>query len=152
MPFDHEYPFVLHPNEYLNILTDVNIPGFIDLEVRKCDQSTPTLGYTFDYDSFIKGEYMYEAMLTEESSFRYHIKANRIGTLYLKLQAATETSTATVRMVHSEAKVKLDLIRAGNHGLLHYEIIDQKSAKIIFSAVECAECKNIKYMAVTSDS
>jgi hypothetical protein len=64
LPFNHDYPFILHQKEYLNVLTDVNIPGFIDLELRKCDQTTPTLSYTFDYDGFIKGEYLYEAVLT----------------------------------------------------------------------------------------
>jgi hypothetical protein len=55
----------LHQKEYINVLADVNIPGFIDLEIKKCDQSTPSLAYTFDYDGFMKGEYLYEAVLTE---------------------------------------------------------------------------------------
>lgn len=55
LPFNHEYPFQLHKNEYLNILADVNIPGFIELHIKKCDQSSPSFSYTFDYDSFVKG-------------------------------------------------------------------------------------------------
>ncbi len=49
LPFNHEYPFQLHKNEYLNVLSDVNNPGFIDMYVKKCDQSVPILKYTFDY-------------------------------------------------------------------------------------------------------
>ncbi len=75
----------MHQKEYINVLADVNIPGFIDLEIKKCGQSTPSLAYTFDYDGFMKGEYLYEAVLTELFSFKYHIKANRIGTLYMKI-------------------------------------------------------------------
>jgi hypothetical protein len=49
--------------EEINILVDVNIPGFLELEIKKCDKSEPTFGYTFDYDSFIKNEFMYVSKL-----------------------------------------------------------------------------------------
>jgi hypothetical protein len=90
LPFNHEFPLQLHPLEYLNILIDVNIPGFIELKVRKCDQSVPSLRYTFNYDGFIKGDYMYLTALNEEPFFQFSIKAERIGTLYINVQATAE--------------------------------------------------------------
>ena len=39
LPFNHEFPFQLHKKEELNILVDVNIPGFLELSIRKCDRS-----------------------------------------------------------------------------------------------------------------
>lgn len=68
------------------MLADVNNPGFIDLFLKKCDQSLPSVRYTFDYEGFMKGEFLYEAAL-DEIFTKYHIKANRVGTLYLNIQA-----------------------------------------------------------------
>lgn len=82
LPFNHEYPFQLKKDQYLNVLADVNNPGFIEFHIKKCDQSNPTFRYTFDYDSFIKGEYMYKGVLDDLSTV-ISIKAQRIGTLYI---------------------------------------------------------------------
>ena len=54
LPFDQEFPFELHKNETINLISDVNNPGYLLVTVRKCDQSSPEFGYTFDYDSFQK--------------------------------------------------------------------------------------------------
>jgi hypothetical protein len=65
LPFSHEFPFQLHVKEEINILVDVNIPGYLELSIKKCDKSEPAFGYTFDYDSFIKNEFMYSSTLNE---------------------------------------------------------------------------------------
>ena len=116
LPFNHEYPFQLHKEEYLNILSDVNIPGFIELQVKKCDQSSPMLGYTFDYESFMKGEFLYRGAL-DELSTNIVIKANRIGTLFLNFQSAEDqTSLITVKLVYSEEKGRHKAATAGKAG------------------------------------
>lgn len=132
------------------MLADVNNPGFIDLLIKKCDQSVPSVRYTFDYEGFMKDEYLYETVLDEVSS-KYHIKANRVGTLYLNIQADPDSnSLLSLKLVYSEAKAKSPLVRAGKHGEINYEFIDSKRVNVTFSPVECEGCKNIKYQAVSS--
>jgi hypothetical protein len=64
LPFDHEFPFQLHKGEQLNILVDVNIPGFLEMSIKKCDRSEPNFAYSFDYNGFIKEEFMYNSKLS----------------------------------------------------------------------------------------
>lgn len=45
LPFDHEYPFSLHNGEDLNFLVENSQAGFIEVTIRKCDQSKPTFSY-----------------------------------------------------------------------------------------------------------
>lgn len=52
LPFDKEYPFVLHSGEHVNFLVELSNPGYISMVVRKCDESSPTFAYTYDYDGF----------------------------------------------------------------------------------------------------
>ena len=59
LPFDKEYPFVLHQNENINFLVEISNPGYISIVVRKCDESSPTFSYTYDYDGFQSGDYTY---------------------------------------------------------------------------------------------
>jgi hypothetical protein len=54
LPFNHDFPFSLHKSESINLLVDVNNPGYLKITIRKCDESNPKFGYTFDYDSFQK--------------------------------------------------------------------------------------------------
>lgn len=37
LPFNHEFPFPLHKKESINLLIDVNNPGYLKLTIRKCD-------------------------------------------------------------------------------------------------------------------
>lgn len=55
LPFDHDFSFPLHKKQDINLLVDVNNPGYVKLTIRKCDESNPEFGYTFDYDGFSKG-------------------------------------------------------------------------------------------------
>lgn len=64
LPFDQEFPFILHPKEDLNLLVDVNNPGYLMITIRKCDESAPELGYTFNYDAFQKSEFEYTTTLS----------------------------------------------------------------------------------------
>jgi hypothetical protein len=119
LPFDHEFPFQLHKGEALNILADVNIPGFLDISIKKCDRAEPSFAYSFDYDGFIKEQFMYETTLNSQPYFHYTVKANRIGTLYINFRAdQQDDSTLSLRIVHSEEKSKAVKIRPGRKGIL----------------------------------
>ena len=85
LPFDQEFPFELHKNETINLISDVNNPGYLLVTVRKCDQSSPEFGYTFDYDSFQKSQFEYTTNLADEPKFQFYIKASKIGTLYMQM-------------------------------------------------------------------
>ena len=101
LPFNHEYPLQLHKGEYLNILADVNIPGYIELHIKKCDQSSPAFGYTFDYSDFLSNKYMYRGEI-DQLSTTIVIKANRIGTLYINFETPLEESSLlTAKLIYS---------------------------------------------------
>lgn len=55
LPFNREYPFILHQDEEVNFLVELSNPGHIAMTVRKCDESNPNFAYTFDYDGFQEG-------------------------------------------------------------------------------------------------
>lgn len=44
------------------------------------------------------------------------------------------------------------IARAGKHGIMQYNLVDSQTANITFAPVECGDCKNVKYMAVSSES
>jgi hypothetical protein len=153
LPFDHDYPFQLHKKEELNILVDVNIQGFLDLNIKKCDRSEPHFGYTFDYDSFIKGEFMYSTKLNEDPHFHYTIKANRIGTLYMNFKSTDfEDSLLSVEIEYSSSKNKEDKIKPGKRGTILYELVDERNAKITVPVAVCLgkSCKGVKYFYMSS--
>ena len=63
LPYDKEYPFVLHKSETINFLVEVSNPGYIMMTVRKCDESNPDFAYTTDYDGFQSGDFALQTTL-----------------------------------------------------------------------------------------
>lgn len=91
--------------------------------VRKCDESNPNLGYTFDYDSFIKEDFMYETRLGGVPFFSYSIKAQRVGTLYIHLTADPLLhSLLSLRVTHSEQKASLMGLRPTRLSAIDYTL------------------------------
>lgn len=54
LPFDLEFPFILHRSERTSFIVELSNPGYLEIVIRKCDESNPVFSYTFDYDSFQK--------------------------------------------------------------------------------------------------
>ncbi len=87
LPFNHDYPFTLHGNEELNFLVEVGQVGFIEILIRKCDDSSPILSYNQDYESFVKRDYENEIILSDESYIQKLIKIEKAGTFYINVKA-----------------------------------------------------------------
>ena len=125
------------------------------VSVRKCDESAPQLGYTFDYDSFQKSEFEYETTLEDQPRFQYMIKANKIGSLYMNIRSPVEDSILAITIHYSDSKISGDKNKAGNGGVVSYEIKDSKTAKVTFTGVTCTKSKcdkDISYYWLSSTS
>lgn len=85
LPFDVEFPFILHADQKISFLVELSNPGYIEIITRKCDESNPIFSYTFDYDSFQKDEFTYETELGANPKNRFMTKV-KPGTLYMKMK------------------------------------------------------------------
>lgn len=117
----------------------MNIVGYLRISIRKCDESEPTFGYTFDYNSFIKKDFSFNNLLEADPKFEFFVKANRIGTLYLNLKSDAEPSLLSVKVEFSSEKVKKDSIKPGNKGQIDYVLLDSSQAKMSFSSAVCSQ-------------
>lgn len=96
----------MHRGETLNMITDVNNRGYLLLNIRKCDETAPDFGYTFDYDSFQKGEFESMASMANDPRFQFYIKASQIGTLYMQMNSTDDNGLFSVSIHYSEDKIK----------------------------------------------
>lgn len=87
LPFNYEFSFQLEEGESINLLADVINQGYLNIKIKKCDESSPTFSYTFDEKSFQKLEFNYENDLTDDPYFEYSIKANQIGTFFMNFKS-----------------------------------------------------------------
>lgn len=92
--------------DLISFLADVNNPGYLLVTVRKCDQSSPDFGYTFDYDSFQKGEFEYATALNEDPKFNFYIKASKIGTLYMQMNMTDDFGLFSIKVHYESSKIK----------------------------------------------
>ena len=76
LPYEHAFPFELHPSEMINLLVDVVNTGYLVIEIKKCDESNPLFGYTFSEEEFQNEDYTYSTELTDDPTFTYNVKAN----------------------------------------------------------------------------
>lgn len=124
LPFDHEYPFSLHNGEDLNFLVENSQAGFIEVTIRKCDQSKPTFSYVQHYDNFVKGEFDNELILGEEPYFKQLVKADKAGVFYLNFKAQEqEPSMLSINLTFFHEKPNRTHLRPGGKGLLEYELL-----------------------------
>lgn len=104
LPFDVEFPFILHENEAIAFLVELSNNGYIEIITRKCDESNPTFSYTFDYDAFQKGEFTYESELGANPKSRFISKIKQ-GTLYMQMKTSQyERSLVSIMVRYSEKK------------------------------------------------
>jgi len=106
LPFEQEFPYELKKGEVISFLADVNNPGYLLVTIRKCDKSSPDFGYTFDYDSFQKGEFEYLTSLTDDPKFNFYIKASKIGTLYLQMNGTDDFGLFSIKVHYEDSKIK----------------------------------------------
>lgn len=85
LPFENEYPFVLHSNQSIHFLVELSNNGYIQIVTRKCDESNPTFSYTFDYDAFQKEQFSYQVELGGNPKSRFISKV-KPGTLYMQMK------------------------------------------------------------------
>jgi hypothetical protein len=60
LPYNHEFPVQLQKNEYIYLVISTPYEAHIQVQFKKCDESTLSLGYTITYEDFIKEEFSYE--------------------------------------------------------------------------------------------
>lgn len=118
LPFDQEFPFELHKGETINLMTDVNNPGYLLITIRKCDQSSPEFGYTFNYDSFQKSQFQYTTTLAEDPKFQFYIKASKIGPLYMQMNVTDDFGLFAITIHYSDSKIKGEKSKAGKNGVV----------------------------------
>lgn len=76
------------------------------MTIRKCDQTSPDFGYTFDYESFQKSEFEYTTSLTDDPKFQFYIKASKIGTLYMQMNVTDEFGLFSIKIHYNDTKIK----------------------------------------------
>jgi hypothetical protein len=76
---------------------EVGQPGFIEVIIRKCDESDPTFSYAYNYESFIKKEFANQIALNDDPTFQYFIKIDAAGTFYINFKSSpTESSLLSI--------------------------------------------------------
>jgi hypothetical protein len=128
LPLNHEFPVALHKGESLNVLIDIVNPGHLTITLRKCDESEPTFGYTFDYDGFQDQEFEYETPLNDDPKFQFYSKVKNPGTLYMHLGSPLERSLMSIKVEESVEKTIGVGMKAGNKGKISYVILDSQTA------------------------
>lgn len=138
LPFDKEFPFALHQAETINFLVELSNPGYIEMTVRKCDESDPTFSYTYDYDGFQDGEFTYETDLSESPKNNFYSKV-KPGTLYVRFQSQTQQSLLSLEVHYSEKKLKDEAMKPGNNGDMTYSIVDSSTAELSLHPPTCGK-------------
>jgi hypothetical protein len=86
-----------------------------------------------------------------------HLKNKNKGAVFLKLQsAADDVSVVTVRANLVFGKNKLDKATPGGKGLLNYQLMDARSARVEFDPLQCPDSnkacyKDFTYSSISSD-
>ena len=118
LPLDVEFPFSMSKGETINLLADVNNPGYLLLTIRKCDETSPDFGYTFDYDSFQSSTFETTSNMALDPKFQFYIKANKIGTLYMQMNSTDDNGLFSIKIHYSESKIKAEKAKPGKNGVL----------------------------------
>jgi hypothetical protein len=153
LPLEHEFPFKLDPREYVYFIIAVAGPGYLKFTLNKCDTSMPYIAYTDDYKDFKEEAFESEEQLTEELSYHNLIKVKEAGSVYFKVRAGDNaTSLLTAKASFSAHKIESNPARAGDRGVLVYQLIESKKAEINFAAVVCEDkCEgHFNYSVISS--
>lgn len=88
LPFDHEFPIELAPKEYLYIVLNTAVAGYVKVTFSKCSISYPYIGYTTDYDEFVKEDYSIEDQMSEDLASDLVLKVKQASSLYIKVRSS----------------------------------------------------------------
>ena len=104
----------------------------MEVTIKKCGESSLTASYTFDYEDFLNGTFLNEEEMDSNQLVNVlHLKNKKKGSVYLRLKSSPEDiSVVTVRANFVLWKKKLDRPIAGGKGLITYQFMDSKTARI----------------------
>ena len=129
----------LRQNEYIYLVINSPFQAFMDVEIKKCGESSMAIAYTTDYQDFIKEEFQNEQELDHNQlTANIHLKTKMHGAVYLKLKSSPdEVTVLTVKASFSFAKTKVEKATAGGRGELTYQLLSSKTAQIEFEPLTC---------------
>ena len=139
LPYNHEFPVQLQKGEYIYLVINVPFQTHLNVEFKKCDESSLTIGYTTSYDDFVHEEFSYEQEMGEEELITsLQIKTENRGSAYVKVKSPDDDdSLLTVKATFSYVKNKAEKAKAGNKGLVEYRMLDMQNAEISFAPIVC---------------
>lgn len=131
--------------------------GYVKISFSKCDESQPFIGYTFDYTEFVNEDFQVEEQMTEELSQDLIIKVKVPGALYVKLRSPDDDSSLmSVKATFSPSKIQASKSKAGDKGLIQYQLLDSTKAELTFTSLVCGNDKNcnkdFSYSSLSSNS
>ena len=68
-------------------MVEVSSPGYVEVNIRKCDHSSPTFIYTEDCADFVNGRFDSERVLSDGPHFKEIVKITKADSLYLTFLA-----------------------------------------------------------------
>ena len=108
------------------------------MEIKKCDESKLSVGYTLVYDDFINEEFSFQQEVGEEELLTQLLIKAKTGNAYIKLKSPEDDdSLITVKALYSYNKTKKESTKPGNNGLVEYRMIDYSNAELTFSPITC---------------
>ena len=76
--------------------------------------------------------------MTDELAYRNVIHVKKGGALYLRIRAGeAEASTMTVKASFSTTKTEYTPAKAGDKGIIEYQLLDSTKSELTISAVVC---------------
>ena len=74
--------------EIIYVVVPCPNPGYLHITLKKCDQSSPYLGYTFNHSQFVEEDFDIEQQITEDLTYDLVLKVKPgQQELYLKLRS-----------------------------------------------------------------
>lgn len=102
LPFEHEYPIELGVSEYLYLVLNFAVEGYVKLTFSKCSISYPFISYTDDYNEFINEDYTIEDRMDEDLVSEIVLKVKASSGLYIRVKSSdTERTLMSVKAVFS---------------------------------------------------
>jgi hypothetical protein len=109
------------------------------MSFSKCDESEPYVGYTMDYDEFVKEDFAVEEQMSDELIQDLIIKVKNPGGVYFKVRSDDdESSLMTIKATFSPGKISATRPKPGEKGLVKYQLLDSTKAELTFTSLVCA--------------
>ena len=157
LPFEHQFPLHLAQTQFIYIVLNTHVAGYVKLSISKCDESYPFIGYTLDYNEFVNEDFQVEEQMTDQLSQDLVIKVKEAGGVYFKIRSPDDDTTLmSLKATFSPNKIVPNRSKPGDKGLIQYQLLDSTKAELTFSALVCTgsdkNCgKDFSYTALSSD-